>query len=202
MRSACGRGSDAQEYFDGAMDAEKSREFRLHLEGCPGCRARIEGYGAIGAALSDLNPGPVPAVLHERLMGIVPVAAPRRVRIWAAAALLAASSVLFWLMFMPFSAGTGMPNPGDGGLLSPVRELNRIGGMVGENVESVASSVRDFAEVDLDIGAAVPLEGGTLAAVFAAMVAATAFVNAAAYRRYRAAARGPAAGGMTERRTT
>jgi anti-sigma factor RsiW len=42
--------------IDGELEARERRQVDLHLEACPGCRARLEGLRAAAASLATLGP--------------------------------------------------------------------------------------------------------------------------------------------------
>lgn len=87
-------------YVDGELSREAELELRRHLDGCEGCRARVEGLLALKEAVTaSVEVRPVPHTLRERLRALGP---PRRRRpighalVALAATTLAAVGVAEW----------------------------------------------------------------------------------------------------------
>jgi anti-sigma factor RsiW len=59
-------------YVLGALPEDELAEFEAHLESCPRCRAEVQSFAAVPAALAlAVTPAPAPAELRDRIMATV-----------------------------------------------------------------------------------------------------------------------------------
>lgn len=59
--------SDIERYIDDELDDERRKEITEHMKICQSCRTELEFAQAVRAALSDMNPPPVPKDFSERV---------------------------------------------------------------------------------------------------------------------------------------
>jgi putative zinc finger protein len=91
--------SDSQlnEYLDHSIGSSARRATEVHLEACPGCRARLAEVQRVFAALAGLPEAPLPRDLSQSILMRLPQKSPR---IWTralAAQLGSALGLLLWL---------------------------------------------------------------------------------------------------------
>jgi anti-sigma factor RsiW len=75
------------EYFDGDLAHEHAAELKAHLDGCPECRERFNGYERTEAFLHMALAAPVldaadRAALTDRIMGSIPGRRRKRISGW------------------------------------------------------------------------------------------------------------------------
>ena len=107
-------GAALQDFLDGRLDAVRQAEARLHLQGCPQCRAQLEALRWVrDVALKQLPGEEVPPTLTGRVAAALDAADQRarpaasrtfgrRWRRWAGAgALLTAAALILLLVWPP-----------------------------------------------------------------------------------------------------
>ncbi len=190
MKRDCPDSNAIQEYLDSAPGSLEAADIEKHAAACPECGARLESLRAVHSVLGGIDPGPPPAELRAAILSAAAAArpaAPSWARIWAAAALIAASSVLFILMF-PGVSGIAEPAGGGSAVSRAFGLLESAGDGIQSGLESIGGLFPDPRRLDLDVAGAVPFDTGALAAVLAVLLVVASGVNVAAFRKTRSAA--------------
>lgn len=141
-----------QDWIDGGLNVDQADALQAHAEACPACRARVEEFRALRAALADL---PAPSLSAERAERLLAAARPRR-RIHPG--LAAAAALALAALVLPFvdRDRLGSPIEATTAVAEVSVPLNRL-----QTVRLALSSQRmlNDATVVLEIPAGIELQG-------------------------------------------
>ncbi len=92
---------ELQELLDRRLDAEREREVRSHLDGCPECRRELENLGWVKRTTAAAPEAPLPPDLEAIIRGRLASEErahrrPRRVFLAAAASLVVGGAAAWW----------------------------------------------------------------------------------------------------------
>lgn len=90
--------NQVQDWLDGELSADRAAALQAHAEACPDCRARVEEFRTLRAALAEM---PAPALSGERTERLLRASRPRRRTMQPA--LAAAATFALAALILPFA---------------------------------------------------------------------------------------------------